>query len=111
MRRGGKATDIPLVVLVNAGTASASEIVAGAIQDSGQGILIGESTFGKGSVQLVYDLSDQSSLHVTVAHWFTPDRHEITGNGLAPDIVVPLTEEDRAQGKDPQLDRAIAYFE
>lgn len=110
VRRGGKATDIPLVVLVNAGTASASEIVAGAIQDSGRGILIGENTFGKGSVQLVYDLSDQSSLHVTVAHWLTPNRHEITGNGLTPDIVVPLTEEDRAQGKDPQLDRAIAYF-
>ena len=110
VRRGGKATDTPLVVLVNAGTASASEIVAGAIQDSGRGVLIGESTFGKGSVQLVYDLSDQSSLHVTVAHWFTPNRYEITGNGLTPDFVVPLTEEDRAQGKDPQLDRAIAYF-
>jgi carboxyl-terminal processing protease len=109
-RRGGEATDISLVVLVNAGTASASEIVAGAIQDSGRGILIGESTFGKGSVQLVYDLSDQSSLHVTVAHWFTPNRHEITGNGLTPDIVVPLTEEDHAQDRDPQLDRAIAYF-
>ena len=107
---GGKATDIPLVVLVNAGTASASEIVAGAIQDSDRGVLIGENTFGKGSVQLVYDLSDQSSLHVTVAQWFTPNRHEITGNGLTPDIIVPLTEEDRAQGKDPQLDRAIAYF-
>lgn len=110
VQRGGKATDIPLVVLVNKGTASASEIVAGAIQDSGRGILIGESTFGKGSVQLVYDLSDQSSLHVTVAHWFTPNRHEITGNGLTPDIVVALTEEDRAQGRDPQLDHAIAYF-
>ena len=110
VRQGGKATDIPLVVLVNAGTASASEIVAGAIQDSDRGILVGENTFGKGSVQLVYDLSDQSSLHVTVAHWFTPNRHEITGNGLTPDIVVPLTEEDRAQGKDPQLDRAITYF-
>jgi carboxyl-terminal processing protease len=110
VRRGGKATDVPLAVLVNAGTASASEIVAGAIQDSGRGALIGEDTFGKGSVQLVYDLSDQSSLHVTVAHWLTPNRHEITGNGLTPDIVVPLTEEDRAQGKDPQLERAIAYF-
>ena len=110
VRRGGKATDIPLVVLVNAGTASASEIVAGAIQDSDRGILIGESTFGKGSVQLVYDLSDESSLHVTVAHWFTPNRREITGNGLVPDVVVPLTEEDHTQGKDPQLDRAIAYF-
>ncbi len=110
VQRGGKATDIPLVVLVNRGTASASEIVAGAIQDSGRGILIGEHTFGKGSVQLVYDLSDQSSLHVTVAHWFTPNRHEITGNGLTPDIVVALTEEDRAQGRDPQLDHAIAYF-
>jgi carboxyl-terminal processing protease len=110
VRRGGKATDSPLVVLVNAGTASASEIVAGAIQDLGRGVLIGESTFGKGSVQLVYDLSDRSSLHVTVARWFTPNRHEITDNGLTPDIIVPLTEEDRAQGKDPQLDRAIAYF-
>jgi len=109
VRRGGKARDIPLVVLVNAGTASASEIVAGAIQDSGRGVLIGESTFGKGSVQLVYDLSDQSSLHVTVAQWFTPNRYEITGNGLTPDFVVPLTEEDRVQGKDPQLDRAIAF--
>jgi carboxyl-terminal processing protease len=110
VRGGGRATDIPLVVLVNAGTASASEIVAGAIQDLDRGILIGESTFGKGSVQLVYDLKDESSLHVTVAHWFTPNRHEITGNGLSPDIAVPLTEEDRGQGKDPQLDRAIAYF-
>jgi len=110
VRRGGNATDIPPVVLINAGTASASEIVAGAIQDSGRGVLIGESTFGKGSVQLVYDLSDQSSLHVTVAHWFTPNRHEITGNGLSPDIVVTLTEEDHAQAKDTQLDRAIAYF-
>jgi carboxyl-terminal processing protease len=110
VRRGGKATDTPLVVLVNAGTASASEIVAGAIQDSGRGTLIGESTFGKGSVQLVYDLSDQSSLHVTVAHWLTPDRNQITGNGLTPDIAVPLTEEERAQGKDPQLDHAIGYF-
>ena len=110
VRGGGRATDIPLVVLVNAGTASASEIVAGAIQDLDRGILIGESTFGKGSVQLVYDLSDESSLHVTVAHWFTPNRHEITSNGLSPDIAVPLTEEDRGQGKDPQLDRAIAYF-
>ena len=111
VQRGGKATDVPLVVLVNAGTASASEIVAGAIQDSGRGVLVGESTFGKGSVQLVYDLSDQSSLHVTVAHWFTPNRHQITDNGLTPDIVVALTEEDRAQGNDPQLDRAIAYFD
>jgi carboxyl-terminal processing protease len=110
VQRGGQATAVPLVVLVNGGTASASEIVAGAIQDLGRGVLIGETTFGKGSVQLVYDLSDQSSLHVTVAHWFTPNRHQITDNGLTPDIVVPLTEEDRAQGKDPQLDRATAYF-
>ena len=111
VKEGGQALDLPLVVLVNRGTASASEIVAGALQDGKRGPLIGERTFGKGSVQLVYDLSDQSSLHVTVARWLTPNRHRIDGQGLLPDIEVLLSEADRAAGADPQLERAIAYLQ
>lgn len=111
VNKGGLALDLPLVVLVNGGTASASEIVAGALRDYERGPLIGERTFGKGSVQLVYDLSDQSSLHVTVARWLTPDRHRIDGEGLIPDVEVILSEADRASGADPQLERAIAYFQ
>lgn len=110
VQEGGVARDVPLVVLVNGGTASASEIVAGALKDHERGVLIGERTFGKGSVQFIYDLSDGSSLHVTSAQWFTPNRHQISKQGLTPDIEVPLTEEDRTQGRDPQLERAIAYF-
>ncbi len=108
---GGLATDIPLVVLVNQGTASNSEVVAGAIQDHDRGILIGEQTFGKGSVQRVHELSDGSTLHVTMALLYTPDHHPINGEGLTPDIVVPFTEEDFLQGVDPQLERAIEYLQ
>ena len=102
--------DTPLVVLVNSGSASASEIVAGAIQDAGAGILIGEKTFGKGSVQLPNMLSDGSQLRVTIAHWFTPKDRGIHGAGLEPDIAVPLTKEDTAAKRDPQLDRAVQYL-
>ncbi|MEA3459252.1 MAG: S41 family peptidase [Chloroflexota bacterium] len=107
---GGLALDIPLVVLINEGTASASEIVAGAIQDSGRGVLIGDRSFGKGSVQIPHTLSDGSELHVTVAHWLTPGGYDIEGKGLIPDIVVKMTREDFAAGRDPQLDRAIEYL-
>jgi carboxyl-terminal processing protease len=107
---GGLATDIPLVVLVNNGTASAAEIVAGAIQDSGRGILIGEQTLGKGSVQLSYYLSDGSELRVTFAHWFTPNGRAIHEKGLIPDIEVKITEEDIQLGHDPQLQRAVEYL-
>jgi carboxyl-terminal processing protease len=109
--QGGVALDQPLVVLVNHGTASASEIVAGALQDRQRGPLIGERTFGKGSVQLVYDLSDKSSLHVTVARWFTPNRQRIDGQGLTPDIELAMSDADRQAGADPQLERAIAYLQ
>jgi carboxyl-terminal processing protease len=109
--QGGAALDQPLVVLVNHGTASASEIVSGALQDRQRGPLIGERTYGKGSVQLVYDLSDKSSLHVTVARWFTPNRQPIDGQGLTPDIELPLSDADRQAGADPQLERAIAYLQ
>ncbi len=107
----GLARDLPLVVLVNHDTASASEIVSGAIQDHQRGQLIGDQTFGKGSVQNVLPLSDGSSLHVTVAQWFTPNRRQINGKGLVPDIVVGRTPQDAAAGRDPQLDRAIAALQ
>jgi carboxyl-terminal processing protease len=108
--RGGLATDIPLVVLVNGGTASASEIVAGAIQDAGRGILIGEQTLGKGSVQLSHYLSDGSELRVTIARWLTPKGRAIHGEGLVPDIQVGVTQEDIEAGRDPQLQNAVEYL-
>jgi carboxyl-terminal processing protease len=107
---GGLALDIPLVVLVDGGSASASEIAAGAIQDTGRGILIGTTTLGKGSVQVAHTLSDDSQLRVTVARWFTPNDRAIHGEGLDPDIEVEITEEDLAADRDPQLERAINYL-
>jgi carboxyl-terminal processing protease len=106
----GAARDVPLVVLVNGGTASASEIVAGVIQDKGRGVLVGAKTYGKGSVQNVIPLSDGSSLHVTVAEWLTPNGRQIAGKGLQPDVAVDLSADDAANGRDPQLDRAITAF-
>jgi carboxyl-terminal processing protease len=108
---GGLATEIPLVVLVNGGSASASEIVAGAIQDYGRGILIGQKTVGKGSVQVQHELSDGSGLRITIAHWFTPHGRLIEGQGLIPDVEVYITDEDLAKGLDPQLELAIDYLE
>ena len=111
-RPGGLLADpqLPLVVLVNGGSASASEILAGAIQDHRRGVLIGETTFGKGSVQISRSLSDGSRVRVTIARWLTPDGRQIHGQGLEPDIFVPLTERDREVGLDPQLDRALEWL-
>jgi carboxyl-terminal processing protease len=111
VRWGGKALDEPVVLLVDGGTASASEIVAGALQDYDRATLIGEKTYGKGSVQLIYELSDNSRLHVTVAKWFTPKRNKIDGQGLQPDIEVLFTEEDHEERRDPQLSRAIEFLQ
>jgi len=105
---GGKATDIPMVVLVNKYSASASEIVAGAIQDHDRGQLVGETTFGKGSVQSWIPLvDDQGAVRITIARWLTPDGRHIHQVGLTPDVEVALTEEDTQAEKDPQLDKAV----
>jgi carboxyl-terminal processing protease len=108
-KSGDIGEDIPLVVLVDRGSASASEIVAGALQDHGRAVLIGEKTFGKGAVQTVHTLSDGSQLVVTSAMWFTPKNQPIHGRGLIPDIEVPYPE-SLEPGEDPQLERAIEYF-
>jgi carboxyl-terminal processing protease len=106
--KNGQATDIPIVVLINEGTASASEIVAGAIQDTGRGQLVGVPSYGKGSVQNWVPLSnDQGAVRVTIAKWLTPDERTIHGEGLQPDVVVEFTEEDRQADRDPQLDKAV----
>lgn len=105
----GKArfTKTPLVILVNGGSASAAEIFAGAIQDGRRGRLVGEKTFGKGTVQDVIDLPGGSGLHVTIAKWLTPDGNSIHGSGITPDIVVDLSADDRKNNKDPQLEKAL----
>ena len=107
-KRGGLATEIPLVVLVNEGSASASEILAGAVQDLNRGKLVGTATYGKGSVQVWTNLTDDNgAIRVTVARWTTPDGRTIQDTGLMPDVTVEMTDEDIQAGKDPQLDKAV----
>jgi carboxyl-terminal processing protease len=101
---GEEVLDLPLVVLIDGGTASAAEIVAGAIRDYDRGILIGQPTFGKGLVQRVHDFDDGSSARISFARWLTPDREPIPDEGLRPDIVVEFPPEATT---DPQLERAI----
>lgn len=104
----GRATDLPIVVLVNEGSASASEILAGALQDYERAQLVGVITYGKGSVQQWIPLSDENgAARVTIARWLTPDERLIDGVGLTPDFTVELTEDDVAAERDPQLDKAI----
>ncbi|HSV86111.1 MAG TPA: S41 family peptidase [Levilinea sp.] len=107
-KSGGLAAEIPMVVLVNNGSASAAEITAGALQDAGRAMLVGTTTFGKGSVQRWAPLSnDQGAVRVTFARWLTPHGRQIHLVGLEPDYVVELTEEDVQAERDPQLDKAI----
>ena len=108
--RGGLATDLPLVVLVNGGSASASEIVAGAIRDNQRGVLIGTPTYGKGSVQSTHTLPDGSGLRVTISRWQLPGGDQLDGTGIEPDIMVDLTTEEWTEGRDPQRDRAVEYL-
>ena len=95
------------VVLINVGSASASEIVAGALQDYKLATLVGEKTFGKGSVQELENLRDDSQLKITVAKWFTPKGRGIDKTGLEPDVLVELTADDAQNKRDPQMDKAL----
>jgi carboxyl-terminal processing protease len=103
---GGAGLDKTLVVLVNGGTASAAELVAGAIRDQGRGILIGQRTYGKGSVQLIFRLSDGSSIHITSAEWFTPAKTPLAGSGLEPNITTVPADD----GRDVELAEAVRFL-
>jgi carboxyl-terminal processing protease len=108
VQSGGLATKIPLVVLVDKGTASASEITAGAIQDYGRGKLVGTTTYGKGSVQTWQALdNNQGAIRVTIARWLTPNGRQINDVGIEPDYVVEFTDADIEAQKDVQLEKAI----
>lgn len=103
----GVEAKLPLAVIVNHGTASAAEILAGALRDRGRAPLIGQTTYGKGSVQLIFELSDHSSVHITNARWFTPGRAQLDGQGLKPDYEI----EPGTDGSDPELEKAIEYLQ
>ena len=108
----GLAQDIPMVVLVDEGSASASEVLAGAIQDRGRGIIIGQVSFGKGTVQTWHTLSNDGGVRVTIAEWLTPEESSIDQVGLTPDYFIPLPEvEDGGEFDDTQLQAAIDYLQ
>ena len=108
----GLAQDIPMVVLVDEGSASASEVLAGAIQDRGRGILIGQVSFGKGTVQTWHTLSNSGGVRVTIAEWLTPEESSIHEIGLTPDYFIPLPEpEEGAEFEDTQLQAAIDFLQ
>jgi carboxyl-terminal processing protease len=109
--RDGRLQTIELLVLINEGSASASEIVAGALRDNKGTKLVGEKTFGKGTVQKVEDLPDGSGLHITIAKWLTPAGTWVNATGLSPDVKVEKTEEDYEKDLDPQLNRAIKLLD
>ena len=102
-----KFSDYPLVILINQGSASASEILASALRDNRGIKMIGETSFGKGSVQKLEQLTDGSSLKITIANWLTPNEELITDKGLEPDIKIEMTEQDYEQDRDPQLEKAL----
>ena len=110
VRHRGLALDIPLAVLVNGHSASASEVVAGALQDYNRGPIIGVKTFGKGGVNRVHQLSNGGALYITYARWFTPNGRQIDKEGITPDIEVEMTPKDIESGRDPQLERAVEYL-
>lgn len=101
---------LDMAILVNQGSASASEILAGALQEHDVATLVGESTFGKGSVQELVPITDTASLKVTIARWLTPEGKSISEGGLAPDVPIEMTVEDIEVDRDPQLSRAAALL-
>jgi carboxyl-terminal processing protease len=104
----GIATKIPMVVLVNEWSASASELVAGALQDRGRAQLVGVTTYGKGTVQNWIALSEnEGAIRVTIARWLTPNSRNVTGTGLTPDVEIQITDADTQAGIDPQLNKAV----
>lgn len=104
-------SNLQMVILVDSGTASAAEILSAALHDHGIATLVGEKTFGKGSVQELVPITDDTSLKVTVARWLTPDGHNLSHDGIDPDYVVPITAADVAAGTDPQLAKAVALLQ
>jgi len=104
-------SSIPLVVLIDEGSASSSEILAGALKDDRKILMIGQTSFGKGTVQKIIDFDDGSSLKVTIAKWYTPSGVRIQDTGIEPDIKVEYTEKDYEQGIDPQMERALQEIE
>lgn len=106
----GQLKDYQIVLLINQGSASAAEIMAGALQDYDLAHLIGTQSFGKGSVQEISEYTDNSSLKLTIAKWLTPQKNSINLTGVTPDQIVPITQEQKAAGQDPQLEAAINYL-
>jgi C-terminal processing protease CtpA/Prc len=100
-----------IVILVNKNSASASEILAGALQDYGIATLVGEQTYGKGSVQTLVDIGEEGTLKITVARWYTPNGRTISGVGLTPDIVPNVSDPKYATSSDPILDAAIEFIQ
>ena len=109
-RGGGRALDVPMVVLINENSASASEIVTGALRCNDRATVIGKTSYGKGSVQIQPELSNGGAVSVTIARWYMPDGTLIHGVGIEPDIEVDFTIEDANNGVDPQLDAAVEFL-
>ncbi len=106
----GKLLKKPLIVLVNDGSASASEIFAGAIKDNNRGKIVGEKTFGKGTVQDVVELKDGAGLHITIAKWLTPKGKSIHKEGISPDVEVKMSADDIKNERDPQMEKALSLI-
>ena len=99
--------NLKFVILINEGSASASEILAGAMQDYKRASLVGEKSYGKGSVQEVLNITQDTVLKITVAKWLTPNGNSISEKGLTPDYEMPFTKKDIDNGIDPQLNKAV----